>query len=44
MDPKDDLRSHYSMMKTKGSMESFKAVMQLLLSTDESPIYLELFD
>jgi hypothetical protein len=31
-------------MKTKGSMESFKAVMQILPSNDESPIYPELFD
>jgi hypothetical protein len=30
-------------MKTKGSMESFGAVMQILLSNDESPVCPELF-
>jgi hypothetical protein len=32
------------MMNTKGSMEASKAVMQILLSYNESPICPELFD
>jgi hypothetical protein len=38
------IHSHYSVMKTRGRVESFKAGMQILLSNDESPIYPELFD